>query len=137
MAMRVLDVHDPERMRALVARMRRNAWDLDRDLAWDTPIDVDKPLLPLAQVVAGKRQSLSPEPPLASHADNSWESEAGPPNPRSPAPEKPACTRKIDSGKPPDDDKPPIHSEASQQVVAKRVSFVLSSSRQSLFSSFG
>jgi hypothetical protein len=48
--MRVLDVRDPERMRALVARMRRNAWDLDRDLAWDTPLDVEKPLLPLAQI---------------------------------------------------------------------------------------
>jgi hypothetical protein len=50
MAMRVLDVRDPERMRTLVARMRRNAWDLDRDLAWNTPLDVDRPLLPLAQI---------------------------------------------------------------------------------------
>ena len=50
MAMRVLDVDDPDRMRAVVARMRRNAWDLDRDFAWDAPIDVDKPLLPLAQI---------------------------------------------------------------------------------------
>jgi hypothetical protein len=50
MAMRILDVDDPDRMRAVVARMRRNAWDLDRDFAWDTRIDVEKPLLPLAQI---------------------------------------------------------------------------------------
>ena len=50
MAMRVLDVDDPERMRAVVARMRRNAWDLERDFDWNAKIDVDKPLLPLAQI---------------------------------------------------------------------------------------
>jgi hypothetical protein len=48
--MRILDVHQPDRIHTLVDLMRRKAWDLDRDLAWDTPIDTTKPLLPLAQI---------------------------------------------------------------------------------------
>ncbi len=50
MAMRVLDVDNPARIERLVDLMRRKAWDVDRDFDWQAPIDVDKPLLPLAQI---------------------------------------------------------------------------------------
>src|SRR5437762_5331507 len=50
MAIRILDVEDPERIRNLVGLMRRKAWDLDGDFAWDAPIDVRRPLLPLGQI---------------------------------------------------------------------------------------
>lgn len=48
--MRILDVDQPDRLRTLVSLMRRKAWDLDRDFDWDAPIDVARPLVPLAQV---------------------------------------------------------------------------------------
>jgi len=47
---RILDVDDPQRTTRLVDLMRRKAWDLDGDFDWDAPIDVDKPLIPLAEV---------------------------------------------------------------------------------------
>jgi hypothetical protein len=50
MGMRILNVEEPERIHNLVGLMRRKAWDLDGDFAWDAPIDVGKPLLPLAQI---------------------------------------------------------------------------------------
>ena len=50
MAMRVLNVEDLDRIRTLVGLMRRKAWDLDADFSWEAPIDVTKPLLPLAQI---------------------------------------------------------------------------------------
>lgn len=49
-SVRILDVDDPERTTRLVDLMRRRAWDLERDFDWDTPIDVEKPLVPLAQI---------------------------------------------------------------------------------------
>lgn len=48
--MRILDVEDPERMARHLGVMRRRAWDLEADFDWNAPIDVTRPLLPLAQV---------------------------------------------------------------------------------------
>ncbi len=48
--MRILDLGQPERVASLVDLMRRKAWDLDRDFDWEAPIDVARPLLPLAEI---------------------------------------------------------------------------------------
>ena len=46
MALRILDVGDPERIRRHTDLMRRKQWDLENDFDWRSPIDVTRPLLP-------------------------------------------------------------------------------------------
>lgn len=58
--MRILDVNDPPRFESLVERMKRRAWDVDADFDWGAPIDLDRPLVPTAEV-ARMFPGLDPE----------------------------------------------------------------------------
>lgn len=64
MALRILDVEKPKRIRSLVDVMRRRAFDLERDFDWSAPIDPARPLLPLAQIER-MFPGLAPEERLA------------------------------------------------------------------------